>query len=280
MNALQASIGVEEELVQVVWRLRELAQEVPASVVGGCQITCSDEAEWECVHAFQQSFADALLPGLKPNFRAPLRSVNLGGRFERGLVGIADEHFSTPPTRGAPKLMVFKINSHVGVRGTPHGPEYGWTDRYGLLLRCCGTLGALLDGRDLPAARQIEALLLNGDARRLAVLRDRSAVAVEHQSLAAAVLNARLQTGLAVAEIERYRPLTPTLYLVVGCVTINRPGPDTEIVVGEYGIDWTGSTPTVKYQGLGDDPAAYRIHHHLGRVSVEDNCWPPVVRRA
>ena len=57
-------------------------------------------------------------------------------------------------------------------------------------------------------------------------------------------------------------------------MTINRPGPDTEVVVGECGVDWTGLRPTVRYQGLGDDPAAYRVCHVMGRVHIDDEHWP------
>jgi len=57
-------------------------------------------------------------------------------------------------------------------------------------------------------------------------------------------------------------------------VTINRPGPDTEFVVGEHGVDWTGTTASVAYQGLGD--ATYRVRHEFDRLHVEDDRWPGV----
>ena len=51
------------------------------------------------------------------------------------------------------------------------------------------------------------------------------------------------------------------MFLVLPCVTINRPGPDTELLVGQYGIDWTQDSAEIKYSGLGDNPAAYRVRY-------------------
>ena len=66
----------------------------------------------------------------------------------------------------------------------------------------------------------------------------------------AAVAGARLQAARAVADIAKYRPLWPTVFLVVPCVTINRTESDTELVVGQYGIDATGQRPENCYQQL------------------------------
>lgn len=59
-------------------------------------------------------------------------------------------------------------------------------------------------------------------------------------------------------------------------MTVNSPGPDTEIVVGQCGIDWTGATASLQYHGLGDDPAAYRVTIQNGRLRIEDEHWPGV----
>jgi hypothetical protein len=62
---------------------------------------------------------------------------------------------------------------------------------------------------------------------------------------------------------------------VLPCVTINRVAePNTELVIGQYGIDRTEQTPAIKHRGLGDDPAGYRVRHEQGRVVIEDDQWP------
>lgn len=273
-ESLKSRIGVENDLSQVAWSLREAAQAIRAGVVGGYQVTCSDEAEWECARAFQRLFVEALLPGLKPDSRAPFRSINLGSRYEQGAIWIAEEHFAVSEAPQAAKLLVVKINAHVGVRPAGEGFEYGWMERYDRPSACCGALAGLLEGKRLPALDEIRETFRSGGQDRLAILGDATRVAPPHRALLAAVVNARLQAQRAVDDIQSHRPESPATFLVVPCVTINRPGPDTELVVGEYGIDWTGSAASVMYQGLGDDPAAYRVRHVFDRLHVEDDRWP------
>ncbi len=273
-ESLKSRIGVENDLSQVAWSLREIAQVIRAGVVGGYQVTCSDEAEWECARTFQRLFVEALLPGLKPDSRAPFRSINLGARYEQGAVRIAEEHFTAPAAPETAMLLVVKINAHVGVRPAGDGFEYGWMQRYDRPSACCGALAGLLEGKRLPAIDELHETFRSGGLDRLAILRDANRVPPPHRALWAAVVNARLQAQRAVDDILSHRPESPATFLVVPCVTLNRPGPDTELVVGEFGVDWTGAAATVMYQGLGDDPAAYRVRHQFDRLHVADDHWP------
>lgn len=273
-ESLKARIGVENDLAQVAWSLREIALQLHPAVVGGYQVTCSDEAEWECARTFQRLFVEQLLPGLKPDSRAPFRSINLGSRYEEGAIHVAEEHFAAPAAHESPKLLVVKLNSHVGVRAVGEELEYGWMDRYQRRSACCGALAALLEGKRLPALDELRAAFQSGGLDRLATLADANRVLPAHRALLAAIVNARLQCQRVVDDIQGHRPESPTVYLVVPCVTINRPGPDTELVVGECGVDWTGASASTRYQGLGDDPAAYRVRHVMGRLHVQDDCWP------
>lgn len=269
MTELQALIGVETGLGRVSNALRQFAQELGAPVVGACHVTCSDEAERECAEALQRWFVRETLPELKPDRRVPLCSINLGGRYEWGAIRVAEEHFAALPSPGALKLLVVKINAHVAVRPSSQGPEYGWMERYGRESTCCGALAGVFQGSSLPGIEELREAFRAEGRDRIAVLGDRSRIALRHRALLAAVTSARLQAQRAVLDIQQHRPETPTLFLVLPCVTINRPGPDTELVVGQYGIDRTDAVPTVKYHGLGDDPAAYRVRHDQGRVIVE-----------
>lgn len=274
MHQLQDLIGKECDLSQVNGALRRLVQSLRAPVVGGYQVTCSDEAEWECAEAFQRLFVTGLLPTLKYDRRAPFRSVNLGGRYEWGAVAVAEEHFAVPRTEGSFKLLVVKINAHTGVRQGPQGPEYGRLHRYQRDSACCGALAEVLAGAHVPAVQELAETFGAGGRDRLAVLRNPEIVPPPLRALLAAIVSARLQAQRVLDDIAQSPPHTPTVFLVLPCVTINRPDPDTEILVGEGGVDWTGARPTVKYHGLGDNPAALRVRHDLDRVEVQDDQWP------
>jgi hypothetical protein len=275
MPRLHELIGIECDLGEVSNALRQFAQELDAPVVGAHQIACSDEAERECSEAFQHWFVRELLPELKSDIRAPFRSVNLGARYEWGAIRVAEEHFATPASRKASKLLVVKINSHAAVRQTAAGPEYGWLDRYGCRTTCCGALAALFGTSDtlLPALEELREAFQADGTYRIADLADQRLVAPRDRALLAAVTNARLQAQRVALDIQQFEPETPTVFLVLPCVTINRPGPDTELVVGEYGIDRTGSQPSIRYRGLADAPAAYRLRHDQSRAIVEDDQW-------
>lgn len=275
-ESLKARIGVENDLPQVAWSLRQIAQGIQPAVVGALQITCSDEAEWECTRVFQSLFVEPLLPGLKPDSRAPFRSVNFGGRYEEGTVRLADQHFATPEAERGCRLLVVKLNSHVGVRTTAAGLEYGVMSRYQRSSPCCGALSLLLEGARLPALDELAAVFGRDGKDRLALLRDSQVVPPAFRAVLAAVVNARLQAQRVVEDIQKQAPETPTVYLVVPCVTVNSPGPDTEIVVGQCAIDWTGPRPSVQYQGLGDDPAAMQVRLESGRLRLSDDQWSAV----
>jgi hypothetical protein len=274
MERLQVLIGVENELPYVAGLLRRFAQMLHPPAVGAYQVACSEETEWECIATFQRTFADELLPSLKPGFRSAFRSVSLGGRYEWGAIRVAEQHFALPRSSDTFKLIVVKLNSHVGVLAAPEGIVYGSVHGRPSDLACCGALSAMLDGGQLPALQQLRDLFRSGGRNRLLPLLDPQAIAPRYRLLAAAVVNARLQAQQIARDIEQYRPETPTVYLVVPCVTINRPDPDTELVVGQYGIDWTERAPNIKYDGLGDDPSQYAIAVELGRARLTDAQWP------
>jgi hypothetical protein len=197
----------------------------------------------------------------------------LGSRYEQGAVRIAEEHFAVSQAPQVANLLVVKINAHVGVRAASDGFEYGWMERYNRPSACCGALAGLLEGKRLPALDELRETFRSGGHDRLAILGDARRVPPPQRALLAAVVNARLQAERAVEDIRSHRPESPATFLVVPCVTINRPGPDTELVVGEYGVDWTGSAASAMYQGLGDDPAAYRVRYEFDRLCVEDDHW-------
>lgn len=271
---MQELIGREDDLSQVGGALKRYAMSLRPSVVGAYQVCCSDEAEWEGVEAFQRVFSGSLLPALKTGRRAAFHTINLGARYEQGAVHVAEEHYALAQPPGSFKFMLVAVHSHVAVRRRAGKPEYGLLDRYGRESSCCGALAAMLSGARLPAIRELAETFAAAPCDRLSALGDPAVVQPEHRALLAALVNARLQAGRAAADIESRRPHAPTLFLVLPCVTLNRPELDTELVVGRYLVDWREASPTTDYRGLGDDPARYRMRHDLGRLVVEDDRWP------
>ena len=274
VDQLLSLVGRETDPARVCVGLREYARLGRFPVVGAHQILCSDEAERESESVFQRLFVRQTLPVLKSGNRSVFRTVNLGSRYEPGASLIAEDHYATPESEQTAKLMVVKINSHVAVQGSSDGPTYGWLNRYGRRSTCCGALVSMLNGGDLPAVKELAETFRHDGNDRLETLLDPNRVPTEHRALLAAVTSARLQAGRAASEISGSQTKTPTKWLILACVGINRLEPDTELVVGRYLIDTTAEVPTIEYQGLGDDPATYRVHHDKTGLHITDNQWP------
>ncbi|RMG02592.1 MAG: hypothetical protein D6741_03450 [Planctomycetota bacterium] len=272
MNELEPLIGREESMVTVLDRVRLTVGRFQPTRVGAYHVTCSDEAEWECADAFQRWFAERMLPGLKPGSRAPFRSINLGGRYEPGALAVAESHYAASGSDGI-TVIVAKINAHVGVVETSEGVRFGHFPRYGQESTCCGALtAALSDEAPIPASAELRETL---GRTRLAALNDGETVPPDLRLLFAAVANARLQSRRAVEELTTLPAHTPTHFLVVAGVSINRPGPDTELLVSVDHIDRTDVAAKHATIGLDDDPAAYKVSVDLGRLVLADAQFQP-----
>ena len=276
MNGISNLIGREVDLPQVTRAIRLFAENMDASTVGGYHITCSDESEWECSRVFGRLFGQELLPRLKMDRAAVFRTMNLGARYEQGAVHIAEHHYATFDSQISPKVMVVKVNSHAAVFRREEGHRYGTLKRYGNDSACCGALSSLMQLDSIPQGGRPPALNELAEQfgpERLAELQDERQTPPEHRALLTAVLNARLQADRVVNDIQTKLPATPTVYVVLPCVTINRDEPDNEIVIGQYGIDATGNDFNVKYQGLGDSPRDYRLKFERGLLHISDSQW-------
>jgi hypothetical protein len=273
MDSLNALIGVERPMEVVASALRTFAEDVGASVVGAYQVCCSDETECTCSAALDRDFVCRLLPDLKPGCRVAFHTVNLGARYEWGAVRIAEEHYATSHAREGFKFLLVKVNAHAAVQHTAEGWRYGWLERYGNESACCGALAGMFEGSLLPAIVELREMFAFGGVDRAAVLANPRLVEPRYRALLTAVVSSHLQAMRVVRDIQEFRPESPTVFLVVPCVTINRPGPDTEIVVGQYGIDCTDGKTEVRYGGLGDDPAAYCVRHEGDCAIITDDHW-------
>lgn len=270
MDHLRELVGVERSVSGVSQAMHILVTGLHAPVVGTMHITCADESETECVNAFQRGFVRYFVPALKVAEHSSFRLANLGGRYEWGAIRIAEQHYATAESYTTYKLLVVKLNSHVGVIETEDGNRFGMMKRYHMDSPCCGALHQLLEGEHHPYVRQLGEAFASEGNERVSTLLDDQLVDPVHRSLLAAVVSARLQARRVVLDFQDYEPLSPTQYLVVPCVTINRPERDTEIVCGYYWAEDPQQPHSVEYFGLGDDPAGYELQLKNGQLVITD----------
>lgn len=264
-------LGVEKELNEAARILRHYAQSEKPPVIGAMHITCSDEAERECVEAFQRNFVRYLLPSLKFSSKAAFRTSNLGGRYEWGSVRIAEDHFALAKGAAEWKLLVVKINAHVSVEPSPEGARFGRMGRYKTESVYCGAIDAVLSGADAPFADELGAAYGFEGFDRLATLRDAKRVDPTLKNLYGAVVGARVQARRAMLDVQDYEPCSPTLYMILPCVTLNRKGHDTEILCGIYTADHRVSgEPHYEYCGLGDRPERYVLGNEASVLTIKD----------
>jgi hypothetical protein len=269
-DKLRAMLGREHGLDDVNLAVRDYIAGLDPPVVGALHVTCADESEFECVESFQRWIAEPLLPRLHFAQTAPFRLANLGGRYEYGALRFAEAHFATPESRETFKVMIVKISAHVAVTGFGAEARFGQMDRYGIESRACGALHGLLAGAHGTFIDDLCAAFKTGHKDRLRTLLDQKQVEPAQRTFLAAVVNAVLQAARASADIEGHAPASPTLYLVPACVTLNRRDRDTEFFCGIHVCDRRGPKCDVRYNGLGDDPAQYRLEHDQGRLRLMD----------
>ena len=271
MDDLFQLVGRERSLHEVARTVRGQVQELHAPVAGAFLVTCSDESEAECAEAFQRNLVTDLLPSLKFAYKSAFRTATLGAWYEWGAVRVAEEHYATAESAQAFKVMVVKLNSHVSVESGAGGHRFGRMQRYQGESSYCGLLHALLDDlQGLPAVERVREAFLSEGKDRLGMLRDPGCVEPGLRPLFAAVANARLQTRRIMLDVQDHQPHTPTVFLILPCVTFNRERADSELLCGAYTADFRGPDPVFHYAGLGDDPSRYRLGSVAGRLEIRD----------
>jgi hypothetical protein len=209
MDRLHELVGVEDSVTGVTQAIHLAAVADHPPVVGAVHVSCADESENECVTAFQHGFVQHLLPPLKFAQRSAFRIANLGGRYEWGGIRIAEQHYAAAKI-GAHKLMVVKINSHVGIEHDRDRYRFGVLKRYEGHSPCCGALCGLLEGKHTPAIGRLGEILQSEGKDRVATLLDEGAVDSANRSLFAAIVSARLQARKVVLDIQDYAPVSPS----------------------------------------------------------------------
>jgi hypothetical protein len=271
MEELIKLIGHEYTVKKISRTLCETAEKLRPGIVGAMHVTCADESEHECVQAFQKGFVQHHLPELKFAQQSAFRISNLGGRYDWGAFGIAEEHFVLPRDQKSFKLMVAKVNSHVGVISETDREYYGYYKRYGMNSACCGALNSLMAGKQGPFLDELRELFRSGGKERLQILMNAGQVTPELRGLYAAVVSAVLQARRVMADIRKHTASAPTLYLVVPCVTLNRSDIDTEILCGVYTADHRSGSAREEYTGPGDDPSTYSLEIRNRRIFIADS---------
>ena len=264
MEHLQDLLGLEISLDEIPHRLRRVVDEEAPSSVGALLQTCADESEQECAHAFERGVARRLLPALKFGEYSPFRLATLGSHYEWSSIRIAENHFAVDSGTDHFKVMIVKMNSHVSKDGDL---QYGKALRYDHLSTYCGGLKAVRSGVQEPFARSLREDFGSEEVDRLHLIeRD---VEEPYRPLAAALVNSRIQARKAVLDLHDFEPTTPTVFLVLPCVTLNLPQRDTEVLCGYYRIDRRGTSSDL-YRGLGDNPTLYQIEHDRSQLVVTE----------
>jgi len=128
----------------------------------------------------------------------------------------------------------------------------------------------LLQGSHQPYVADLAEAFESEGHDRIGALTDASRVEPRYRPLYAAIVSARLQARKALLDIQDYSPLSPTYYVVLPCVTINRVERDTEIVCGMYQVDGRSGGNEAIYCGLGDRPEDYATTIRNRRFQVTD----------
>jgi len=271
MQRVRNIIGKERPLREVAQALLFGARSMSPSTVGALHLTCADESENECAEALQHGFVKYLLPTLKFARQSAFRLANLGGRYEWGAVRLAESHYALPRADNGFKFLLVKINSHVACEASSGSLRLGTWKRYGRTSSCCGALAHMLAGDRQPSVDQLAETFRSEGHDRIAALRDPAQVYQLYAPLYAAMVSARLQARKAVLDIQDYVATSPTYYLVLPCVTINRQERDTEIVCGMYTVDGRSGSTEAVYSGLGDLPEGYSTVIEHTRFVVTDD---------
>jgi len=273
VQRLRALLGREHDLADVAREIRAAVRASGATGVGGFHVTCCDESEYECSDAFLSGFAGEMLPRQRYGDRVPFRLATPGARYAPGTVRIAEDHFATEAARRGFLALVVKINGHVALVPGTSGPTFGSLVRYDDESAYCGAVHAVLEESEavtagLPFVRDLRADLQGTGLDRLAALRAPALAADGRRALFGALALTDLQAQACVEDLRAHTPAGPTLYVVMACVTLNKPGRDTEIVAGLHVLDHRHAERTERYDGLGDDPLRYDLRVAQGRLQV------------
>ena len=269
-NELERLIGREQRLGAVSHAIVAAARTSKSKRVATLHITCSDEREKESADEFVNTVVRELSGGPYSR-RAPMRTANLGARYEWGSAPLAANHFAAEGTEDS--LVVIKVSSHVGYIEHGDKREYGLLDRELATTFSCGAICCLLDGASKPFTKEMDLLFGSEGLDRLGLLCDPTVVPPFDRAAIAAVINSRMQARKAMLDVGEHSwrnpGQSPESILVVSTLTINRPGVDHECLIGFYSGVLDSAEPSgirFSWTGLPDDPRLIKVSHEAGAL--------------
>lgn len=265
---LDACIGREVFIGDVGRALVRVVAGARPDHVSSLHVTCSDGLEKDASRYFKDTVARDITPAGDRDW-APLRTANLGGRYEWGSGGVSFSHFDG---EGA-HLQVVQVNAHVGVIREPAGPKFGFYERGPRHSMTCGALSLLLAGQAGPFLDELREAFASEGLDRINLIN--TEIPAEHRALFAAVVQARLQARRAYLDLGRARGASergPDKLLVVAMVSFNQRGADHEMCIGHYaGARNDDGSMTAVWTGLGDDPRKYVFTQDLAGVVISQD---------
>jgi len=273
---LEALVGREGRLGGIGRAKVTVVRRLGAQHVSTLHVTCSDGLEKKATKSYVDTVVRDLTNAGERDW-APLRTANLGARYEWASGPVAFSHFRGEGSSAA----LIKINTHVGVDRSASQPTFGFFDRGGRRSATCGALSMLLGGHDEPFIHELEELFGSGGIDRLALLRDPAVTPPDLAPLFAAVLQGRLQARRALldnVETANDGLPGPDHLLIVASVTINQKQSDHELLIGFYAGERNPQGRLVMtWCGLPDDPRElhYECHHHGVHISAADQGTRP-----
>lgn len=258
--ALAALVGRELELGLLSGAISDSVGTTTAATVGAVHITCADEAQHRVIEKVQELIVEPHVTPMASGERTAFRLINLGGHHEGGALDIAEDHWAGAhdPATG-PKVMLVRVDAHVGVDDDPHGSRiYGHFLRFGRDSVACGALAAILRGQALRGGEGF----VDSEVRARRIL---EAFPEHTRMLAAAICRAELSAADCRAEIETLSHDTPTVWLVVATVTLNHPDRHASMLTSVTVVDENLSEDGF---GLGTDPERYHLDYADGALCV------------
>ncbi|MDF1800708.1 MAG: hypothetical protein P1V81_16150 [Planctomycetota bacterium] len=266
VSELHSLIGREVRQTEVARALAHGVRRLAPKHFASLHVTCSDGRERETAEAFRSVVVREFAPG-PTTTRAPMRTANLGGRYEWGAAPLSLGHYCAPGDTNV--MQVVKLNSHVASVPSEGGPTFGMIERGGSESTCCGALTQYLSGGPGSFVSDMALSFASEGLDRTAMLRDPAVVPPELRLIVAALVQVRLQTRRALLDVLS-APRIPDRVVLLAGVSFNHPTHNTELVVGYYAAAHSvAGEMEVTWTGFDEDPRGLVVEPSTRGVQIK-----------